>query len=108
MLTIVFCLALSVNAQRSLNTISDSNFLIHDYIPDTILYGVSGLYNYGDSLSIDINDDGIKDFKFYYEIGSLMYFYVSSLNNCSYKNLNVTDTITLTNNNISWYMGASF
>jgi hypothetical protein len=116
MKTKLFLLILSISlsihgkAQPSLITTCDSNFLIHDYVPDTILYGVTGLYNHGDFLSIDINDDGILDFKYYYVFTSGgLYRYIGNLNtNCSYSHFSTTDTISLVNPTIFWYSGALY
>jgi len=103
--TIITIMTFSLKSQ-SFQTLTDTNVIFVDYNPDVILH-----YNYNqESLSIDINNDSVLDFKFYFTPGSNPGSYISDLNtNCKYTS--VWDTVSndsLNNPAISWSSGANF
>ncbi|MBI5540520.1 MAG: T9SS type A sorting domain-containing protein [Bacteroidia bacterium] len=88
-------------------TLADTNIIFYDYIPDVVLYGS---ISQNDSLRIDLNQDGVLDFRFYYTtFPSPMYPFVGSLNsNVNSYLFSLTNTDSLNNPSINWHTGSDF
>ncbi len=102
-ITIITLMSFSLKSQ----ILNDTNVIFIDYIPDSVL---QCNFNLQDSLRIDINQDGVLDFKFYYVTNSGgCYPYIGSLNsNCRYYYFNDTITDSLNNPTIGWLSGNNF
>ncbi|MEI6851482.1 MAG: T9SS type A sorting domain-containing protein [Bacteroidota bacterium] len=91
---------------QSLQLTSDTNVIFHDFIPDTSLF--CNLIQH-DSLRIDINQDGVMDFKIFYGPFSDCYPYVGCLNsNTRFYYFNDNDLDSLNNPSIPWIAGVNF
>ena len=102
-LSILTVLSFSLMSQ----TLNDTNIIFVDFDPDIVLIGN---INVRDSLRIDINQDGILDFKFYYQpYSGGLYPYVGSMNNnCRYNHFNVANNDSLNDPSIIWLLGNNF
>ena len=88
---------------------NDTNFIFYDFIPDTVL-NYNTATGFRDSLRIDINQDGILDFRFSYVPSSGGYYpYINNMTmNCRYHYFLLSDTISLNNPSVLWLSGSDF
>jgi hypothetical protein len=108
LMAVIISLSFTVKSQSHVIQ-NDSIFFVFDFIPDTILeYNTATGYN--ESLSIDLNQDGIYDFNFYYLVKSGGYEdrYHNLTADCRYHMYHITDTIALNNPSIVWNSGSTF
>ena len=94
-------LTISLKSQ-TLETLTDTNVIFHDYIPDIIVTNP-----YTDTLKIDLNQDGVLDVQFYIHYYPAPIPYVLTLSsNCHlgfFKYINTSDS--LLNSAIVWLSG---
>ena len=87
---------------QTFQTLTDTNVIFHDYIPDVVVSNP-----YVDTLKIDINQDGINDLQFYLHYSPATSAYVKSLSNgCKtafFIQSNTNDS--LTSNSLIWVSG---